>query len=216
MDGNVLRVLSRVFGITDDIAKSHKKFQRLADELIPEHEPGNFNQGIMEFGAMQCTPGLPDCTKCPMAPNCYAYAHEKQRILPVKIRKQKIRHRYLHYLVIEQDNSLLMRKRNGSDIWKGLYDFPLIESSDYLSEEEIGDKIREAYRQSFHVEEISADYQHVLSHQKLHARFVRVSFGNPPLQNSKTDEVYVFADAEERDNLPKPVLISRYLNDHNF
>jgi A/G-specific adenine glycosylase len=109
-----------------------------------------------------------------------------------------------------------MRKRNTSDIWAGLYDFPLIESDKLLSEDEIGEKISEAYRSAFQVEEISADYQHILSHQKLHAKFVQIRFTDVPDQMDLSDGQYVLADTAERDKLPKPVLISRYLNDHNF
>ena len=132
LDGNVFRVLSRVFGISDDIAApaSRKVFQQLADSLIPEQAPDTFNQAIMEFGAIQCTPVMPDCMFCPLQTSCFAFNRGLVQELPVKSKAKAVRPRFFHYLVFEWQGSYFMRKRLAGDIWQGLYDFYLYEAAE--------------------------------------------------------------------------------------
>jgi A/G-specific adenine glycosylase len=212
VDGNVLRVLSRVFGIKDDIRKSHKNFSSLANQLIPADQPATFNQAIMEFGAMQCSPGLPNCSECPLTEHCYAYQFQQQSELPVKTKLKKIRHRYIQYIVMQRGEELLMRVRQAGDIWQGLYDFPSVESDEFLDEETLLHRIQKKMGNRFVVEESSGIYEHALSHQKIHAKFIKLKLEN----SSEIPGNVTCANEEKREKLPKPVLISRYLNDHNF
>lgn len=131
VDGNVYRVLSRVFGVSIPInsTKGKKYFQELADILIDTKAPDRYNQAIMEFGATVCTPKRPNCTECIFNSSCEALRRSQVASLPVKLKKATITKRYLHYLCIEdakQNIQLLKRPEGG--IWAGLYEFPSIES----------------------------------------------------------------------------------------
>jgi A/G-specific adenine glycosylase len=129
VDGNVFRVLSRVFGVEEDIGstKGKKVFAELAKTLLPESQTDIYNQAIMEFGALFCKPSSPDCPNCIFRDSCVAFAQKKQDILPIKAKKVQVKKRYLHYLVIEHNKKLLMKERFEGDVWQGLYDFVLVE-----------------------------------------------------------------------------------------
>lgn len=139
VDGNVYRVLSRVFGIDlpIDSGEGKRYFSRLAQELLDERRPGLFNQAMMEFGALQCVPRSPDCSCCPLADKCRALADKRVDVLPVKAGKTVVKPRYFNYLDIRQGNTLLLKKRSGQDIWQNLYEFPLIETDRPFTWEEL-------------------------------------------------------------------------------
>ena len=138
LDGNVYRVLSRYFGIGTpiDSAKGKKEFYRLATELIPASNPGLHNQAMMEFGALQCTP-KPDCSRCPVAETCFVFRNNMVSHLPVIEKKTKQRNRYFDYYLIEKGEFIYLEKRMGNDIWRNLYQFPLVETPDELTEQEL-------------------------------------------------------------------------------
>lgn len=217
LDGNVYRVLARMFGLTQDIAApaSRKVFQQLADTLIPAAQPAEFNQAIMEFGAIQCTPVKPDCLFCPLQSQCYAFQHGMVQELPVKSKAKAARTRYFHYLVLRHEDTLYMRKRGPKDIWEGLYDFALHEAETAeLPAQQVVDAVellggRFAANQ---VEEPVRSLRHVLSHQKVEARFHLVQLAEPlpPPALAKAGLVAYRAAAIEE--LPKPVLITNYLS----
>ncbi len=131
VDGNVFRVLSRVFGIEDDIlsTKGKKVFAELAKTLLPDTQVNSYNQAIMEFGALYCKPSSPDCPNCIFQGSCVAFATKKQDVLPRKAKKAQVKKRYLHYLVLEYANKLLLKERLEGDVWQGLYDFTLVEKN---------------------------------------------------------------------------------------
>ncbi|MBC6610147.1 A/G-specific adenine glycosylase [Hymenobacter sp. BT507] len=217
LDGNVFRVLSRVFGLTQDIAApaSRKVFQQLADTLISADAPAEFNQAIMEFGAIQCTPLKPDCLFCPLQAQCYAFQHGMVAELPIKSKAKAARTRYFHYLVLRHADTLYMRKRTGKDIWQGLYDFALTETdSAELSAVEVLRQVEALGGTivSDKAEEPSAAYRHVLSHQKLEARFYPVQL-QAALPAETLQELGLAAfNAVEIDALPKPILITNYIS----
>ena len=130
LDGNVFRVIARHFGIFSDIAKagSKKDFKKVLFEIIDSKRPDTFNQAIMEFGALQCSPKKPNCLFCPLNHSCYAYSHDKQGELPIKIKKIKRKSRYFNYIIIKCKDKIALHKRSSGDIWEGLYEFPLHES----------------------------------------------------------------------------------------
>ena len=135
IDGNVYRVLSRIFGVENpiDSTEGKKVFKKLAAELINTKNPDTYNQAIMEFGALQCTPKKPKCEDCPFLLECFAYKNELIAELPKKENKIKQRNRYFNYLVIINDDAFYLNERKEKDIWQGLFDFPVFETSEPLN-----------------------------------------------------------------------------------
>lgn len=132
LDGNVYRVLARHFGIEVPINTSFgaKTFKALAIEQLPLQHFGDYNQGIMEFGALQCVPKSPNCSGCPLQQSCVAYATKRVSMLPLKLPKAKPLKVYFNYLVfIDPQQHTLYNKRVGKGIWEGLYEFPLLETT---------------------------------------------------------------------------------------
>ncbi len=131
VDGNVYRVLARVFGIDEDITttSAKKMFAALAFRLIQQAaDPAVYNQAVMEFGAIQCTPVAPDCLLCPLQQPCIAYQTGRQQSLPVKAKKAAVRERFFHYFVFRNQGRLALRERMDRDVWQNLYDFALLET----------------------------------------------------------------------------------------
>lgn len=216
LDGNVFRVLARVFGITADIAApaTRKQFQQLADSLIPATAPDQFNQAIMEFGAIQCTPVNPDCLFCPLQAQCFAFQHGMVNELPVKSKVKAGRTRYFHYLVLRHGDTVYMRKRTAKDIWQGLYDFALTETdAPVWPATEVVDAVEKlgGNLATDRVAEPSSAYRHVLSHQKVEAKFHPVWLSDPlPAARLVEAGLAPFSSAEI-EQLPKPILIANYL-----
>tara|TARA_X000000950_G_scaffold244372_1_gene300455 strand:- start:8824 stop:9897 length:1074 start_codon:yes stop_codon:yes gene_type:complete len=135
VDGNVYRVLSRIFGMDTpiDATGAHKIFKSKSTELMSGAPSGDYNQALMEFGALQCTPKQPDCKNCIFNKNCVAYQQNLVNSLPVKTKKIKVKKRFLNYIIlIDGDGKTVLEKRTQNDIWKNLYQFPLIEQSNHL------------------------------------------------------------------------------------
>ena len=216
VDGNVYRVLARIFGISSDIRNSYKEFHALASQLLPQDHAGEFNQAIMEFGALQCTPKSPDCPVCPVREFCLAHKNGLQDQLPYKSPPKPPRERFFHYLVLQQDNRLLMKMRSGKDIWKNMYDFPLIEKDAFIGDEDVLSMSELLLDSQLILEDVSPVYRHQLSHQKLHVRFYSIRPAGPLNLAVARDSELQLTPVEEAVNLPKPVLITRYLNDHIF
>jgi A/G-specific adenine glycosylase len=183
VDGNVYRILSRFFGIQEpiDTSAGKKIFMDLAIELIKDTNPGMHNQALMEFGALQCTPRNPDCIQCVLMERCYAFASGKIGDLPVKQIKIKQRDRYFTYLIFEHNNCTWLHQRTKNDIWKGLYEFPVIETSkktdvDYILTSDECNVV--ASQSDITVQNCSSWKIHILSHQKIHYRFVQISLSD--------------------------------------
>ena len=178
VDGNVYRVLSRYLGVEEaiDSTQGKKTFAALAQEMLDERHPALYNQAIMDFGALQCTPQSPSCLFCPLADGCSALSAGKVNLLPVKQRRTKTTDRYFTYIYICIDDKMLLHKRAGNDIWRNLYELPLIETDRRLREEELlshpflrkeldGRSVRPLVRP------LLMGVKHVLSHQIIHADF---------------------------------------------
>jgi A/G-specific adenine glycosylase len=177
VDGNVFRVLARLFGIDTpiDSLQGKKEFKLLANELLDEQHPGQHNQAIMEFGALQCTPVSPACESCPLFTQCVALANGSIAVLPVKTQKIKTRARYFNYLFIKYTDKTYLQKRTGNDVWKNLYEFPLIEADRLLEESEIFqhsyfNKITAGISSGINISLLSAPLKHVLTHQQIYAQ----------------------------------------------
>ena len=156
VDGNVIRIVSRIFGICDDVTQPAvlKKITEICESQIDHRRPGVFNQAAMDFGAMQCTPRNPQCEICPFHSKCYALKNQLTEILPIKKKKSELKHRYFHFNVYISHSQTIIEKRTGSDIWKNMFQFPLKETD---AEVDFG-------RPAFTMRE-------VLSHQIIHASF---------------------------------------------
>ena len=170
VDGNVQRVLARYFGIEApvDSAAGKNLLAKLAQDLIDSRRPDLYNQAIMDFGATVCMPKAPLCADCPLASRCIALAKDKTGTLPVKGAKPARRERFFHYLVITNGSHTWLRQRNGNDIWKGLFEFPLLEADYAMQADDVGRKF------SARLQLVSAvSKTQLLTHQKISALFFR-------------------------------------------
>lgn len=224
VDGNVYRVLSRVFGIKEDITTTtaKKTFAALATQLIQSAvDPATYNQAIMEFGAIQCTPVSPDCLLCPLQQDCFAYQTGQQHRLPVKSKKAPVRERYFTYLVFRQDGKLALRERTDRDIWQNLHDFYLIESEPdplltknskrpqpLLEELPLPESIQALVKQGY-LAALPTSATQLLSHQRICAQFYLVDL--PEGVKIQLPEGLHWHSPDAISQLPKPVLITNYL-----
>jgi A/G-specific adenine glycosylase len=186
VDGNVFRVLSRIFGIDIpiDSTEGKKYFAKLANELIDKKRAGVYNQAIMDFGAMICKP-VPQCDQCVFNKSCYALLNKKINELPVKEKKISIKKRWFYYLLIEHKNQLAIRQRTAKDIWQQLYEFPMIENTQDIEQDKI---LAKAENQNwfipgkYEVVTLSPVYKQQLSHQLIAGRFIHIRVKNKPNQ----------------------------------
>ena len=179
VDGNVYRVLARVFGITTPIDSmgGKKQFTVLAQELLDKKNPGDYNQAIMDFGAMVCTPQAPACLMCPLSKMCEARKNNTQETLPTKAQKTKISTRYFHYIYVEQGKFTWLHQRGPGDVWQNLYELPLVETQDGKL-----DLKSPQFKKWFGPARVTAVSQtplkHVLSHRIIYAYIYKVKI--PP------------------------------------
>lgn len=198
VDGNVYRVLSRVFNIDTpiDSTAGKKEFQSLADELISSDTPGDHNQALMEIGALICKPSNPACERCPLQQKCLSFSLQNQDERPVKEKKTKVRDRYFHYLIFDDGRHTLIEKRSKKGIWANMYQFPLQEAKD-VDLTNWGTKSAE-----------SEQIKHILSHQRLHTIFHH--FDHLPEQHNDS---WIKVRWEELEDYPLPRLIDKYLSE---
>ena len=211
VDGNVYRVLSRILGISTpiDSTTGKREFTELANTLIDRLNPGTYNEAIMEFGALQCVPRNPNCNSCPFKEQCVAFNQGEITKLPVKATKTKIRHRFFNYLYLRHEKSIYLEKREQNDIWKNMYQLPLIESLKSLSIEELlsGEQFKSMFtRPGVIIDSISSEIIHLLSHQRLHVRFIEIS-----LLYSEANPAWVKIPLETVSEYPVPRLIDNFL-----
>lgn len=219
LDGNVYRVLARIFGIESDIAenKSEKEFLALAQSLIQNAEPALYNQAIMEFGAMQCSPQKPNCMFCPLQTNCVAFAQNKQKDLPKKSKKNKIKKRYFQYLIFDFDQKILLESRTQKDIWQGLYQFFLYEGKNSFENiETILVHHFEKVLDYLHIHHESEILTQKLTHQHINVKFVHITIQNKKVLTQEIFKNFRLYDLSEIQNLAKPILLAKYLENHFF
>ena len=221
VDGNVYRVLSRVFGITKNIASGagQKYFFQFSESLIDRDDPYHYNQAIMEFGATVCTPANPSCESCIFNVECFAFKNRCIQSLPVKSRKKPVKKRFFHYLVLKYGDKYLMHCRSSKDIWQRLYDFYLIELSKLNDFDQLMDHPETNWSKANNIL-LSGDskiYTHILTHQKILAVFYLMEIERlTNLPERLENQAYHFFEVDEIENLPKPILIDNYLNEHIF
>ncbi len=211
VDGNVYRVLSRVFNIDlpIDSIEGKKYFAQLAKELLPNHDAAIHNQAIMEMGAIQCLPTNPLCDSCPLLEKCLSYQLKNTHERPVKVKKTKTRDRFFHFLIFQKDNQVFLEKRESKDIWKHLFQFPLIETSEELTTNDIKKIIFEKFELMpiFQSEKVV----HILSHQKINARFYFFDFFPSNLPST-----FLRINRKDIQDFPLPRLIDRFLEESEF
>ena len=212
VDGNVHRVLSRFFGISEpiDTSAGKKIFVELATELIKGTDPGMHNQALMEFGALQCTPQKPDCLGCPLHERCYAFAYQKIADLPVKSKKTTQRHRYFNYFDISFGDSTWLKKRVEKDIWKNLFEFPVIETTSATSIEALlsmPEVNRLIETENSVVEKVENWKIHLLTHQKINYRIIKVRL----FQENKMPVEMIRVNKKDIFNFAVPKLLETYL-----
>jgi A/G-specific adenine glycosylase len=180
VDGNVYRVLSRYFAVDTpiDSTEGKKTFSELAQELLDKKQAGIYNQAIMDFGALQCVPSNPDCNNCVLKESCLSFGSNEVRKYPVKSKKTKVSNRYFNYLHIINGDFTYLQKRTKNDIWKNLYEFPLIESSGLFETEDLSALELFSETAGVDVLKISAPVKHVLSHQCIFTKFYTVGVSN--------------------------------------
>jgi len=208
VDGNVYRVLSRIFNIDTPIDSTEgvKEFNFLANELLNKKHPAEHNQAIMEFGAIQCTPSNPNCTDCIFNQTCLARINGTIQQLPVKKTKTKIRNRYLHFLHIEIDNQIIITQRTKKDIWQNMYQFPLIEKIKVEELPIIKQEIENTY--NIKITNITTNIKHILSHQNLYTTFWKTDAIPEIIRKNKE---YLLIEKSKLNEYPIPRVIDRYL-----
>lgn len=190
VDGNVYRVLARHFGIDTPIntTEGKKVFTALAQELLPAAEASAYNQAIMDFGAIQCTPQSPRCVACPLVESCEALRLGRVGELPVKLKTLKVRERHLIYIYVRCKGETAIRRRGGGDIWHGLWEPWLVDSeADVPATAQL----------------LRRNVRHVLTHRILYADFYLLDLGEKPA----LPPAYVWIKETELDDYAKPRLI---------
>ncbi len=206
VDGNVYRVLARYFGVDLPInsTKGIRYFKKLALEVMDASSIREYNQAIMEFGALQCSPQRPDCDHCPLNSGCIALQQTRVATLPVKLKKNKVKIRYFNYLVfIDQHGNTKLKKRIGKGIWQHLYEFPLIETDSLMEETEMYGRVTSREEKIKDIVLWKEDpIVHKLSHQHLITRFWIVEL---------KEELKGGITLESLPQYPVPVLMAEFL-----
>ena len=209
VDGNMFRVFARYFNIEDDISspKTKKIFWDLGLDIIDQKRPGDFNQAVMDLGATICTPKLPKCDICPLNDSCEALRLNKVLELPIKLKKTKVSNRFLHFIIIENEDKIALSKRIGNDVWKNLYTFPKIETETdlldkgWVLEEGLENKL------SFISEE-----KHILSHQNLFIKYWKLNVSLKEINHFIQDVDFEMIALNDLDQYPLPKPIEKFIN----
>ncbi len=211
LDGNVFRVLARYYGIDEPINSTlgKKIFNELAQDLIVDQKPSIYNQAIMEFGALLCKPKSPLCNVCPLQLNCYALKNNAVNLLPIKLKKVKVKERWFNYFLGIKEGKILIKQRVAADVWQQMFDFPLIETNKKteLSDEVFFNLVKTSFGENVKVAKI-AEKRHLLTHQIIYVQFFALE--NYMINfNIHTGIKSVLL--EEFETLPHPKVISDFI-----
>ncbi len=176
IDGNVVRVLSRIFGlfIKYKLSSEKKTFFNIAFKLIDKNNPAKYNQAIMDFGATVCTPKNPKCNQCPFHSSCFAFIQNKIEELPLKTKKPPLKNRYFYAYLVDTPKGYLIEKREAKDVWQHLYQLPMVEVTGYQNDKK--EQAKKVLKDIFYeykdqIKTTSDTFIQKLSHQKIHIRF---------------------------------------------
>ena len=214
VDGNVFRVLARIYGITIpiDSTDGKKYFATLADNLLDKKQPGFYNQAIMDFGAVVCKPVAPLCLNCGFKKFCSAFINNKINELPVKEKKISIKKRWFYYLVLEYKNEIAVRQRIEKDIWQDLYEFPLIEADKEMDKKNIlkqAEKNKWVHKGKYELLAVSPLFKQQLSHQLIAGQFIKLKL------KGKHDPAinWIWVTKSRIGKFAFPRFINQYLNE---
>lgn len=214
VDGNVYRVLSRLFADATpiDMPQGQRHYRALATALLDEIEPGRHNQAMIELGALVCTPRSPKCEACPIAEYCLAFRQGNPTSYPIKQGKTKVTNRYLNYIYVRLgDGTTLLHRRGSGDIWQGLYEYPLIETSGVVMVDELmatpewQSLMDQLVVPRLRVKPVT-ECQHRLTHRLLHARLYIVETEGVSLW---VDSPYLIVPEAELETYAMPQLLIR-------
>lgn len=215
LDGNVFRILSRFFGCHTEIntTKGKQFYSKLANKLLDKKQSSQYNQAIMDFGAGVCKPLLPLCSDCPLQTKCVAFLNNKVSDLPINNKAIRQKERFFNYLLIENGENIYIKKRTEKDIWQNLYEFILIETKSWLTDQEI--IVNEQFLSilnfnNFEVKSISKKFSQKLTHQRINGRFIQVQ-----TKTALPVGTYFPINKMELKNLAFPKFIATYLTDKN-
>lgn len=211
VDGNVYRVLSRLLGISTpiDSPAGKKEFYHLAQLMLDPGRAGDSNQALMELGAIQCLPAQPLCSDCPLRTNCYAQANQCVDNFPVKSKKTRQKERYLNFIYLHHKNKLFLEKRGDKDIWRNMFQFPMIETNAPTSPEKLIDskKWEDLFKNtSITIESVYPERIHILTHQRLHIRFFAVKLNGNSISGN-----FIVAEHGEISKYPVPKPVESFL-----
>lgn len=208
LDGNVYRVLARLFGINTptDTPSAQKYFLNLAQNLLDPVSPAAYNQAIMDFGATYCTPKQPRCLTCPFQQTCVAFKTGKVAELPLKSKALVKKKRHFHYLVFRHLDRLFVRKRTEKDIWRGLWEFPQSEIPIQVSPLGMG------------AVKVSGPYRQMLTHQAVTAVFYEIELPEDAAAEVFENPIFEGCSSISIQNLKKniafPKVIDCYLQNN--
>lgn len=204
VDGNVFRLLSRYFGISEpiDTSKGQKVFSELANQILPLKKVDTYNQSIMEFGALQCTPKKPNCNTCPLNSKCYSLSVNHSETLPIKIKKIKKKNRFFNFMVITDGNSICIEKRKGKGIWQNMYQFPLSEEDHNSFKPD-----KTLIKNGLLLKKINCT--HLLTHQKISAVFWHYEVARMP--EDKSIEIINLSSILK---YPVPKIVENYIKEN--
>lgn len=216
LDGNVFRVLARVYGIDTpvDTTAGKKLFSRLADENLDRDQPGKYNQAIMDFGATVCKPMVPACSHCPVKKHCKAFENGIVNQLPVKEKLRQKKTRWFYYFLFRVEGKVLVHQRNLKDIWQQLYEFYLFEAGEqiYWDENKLSAWLDEQLGvKNYRLLHASPPQQQQLTHQEIRGQFFSIELKKVPTSL----ENYRWAGSAELKTLAFPRFINSYLESAN-
>jgi A/G-specific adenine glycosylase len=213
IDGNVNRVIARLYAVQEpiDTPEGKRQIRHFAEKMLIRSSPGQYNQAVMEFGALQCVPRNPDCETCILKATCMAYDKGIVSLIPSKSKAVKIKTRYLHYIIVCDNKHIYLQRRNKNDIWKGLYEFPLIETDSAVGLDELratGQWLQWFGSHSPQIRSVSPEITHILTHRILKIKFYELTNAQPAFNEQQIkvrwDDVLQYA---------VPKVIEKYLND---
>lgn len=206
LDGNVYRFIGRLYGIETPIntPKAIKEYKLVLNDLIDFNNPDVFNQAIIEFGALHCTPKNTSCNNCVFTESCFAFNNNRVEELPVKLKKKKSVNRFINFYLLKKSNSFYIVKREKEAIWKNLYEFPNVESEELFNEEIID----RDFIDSVSMQQIVGPFKHILSHQNIHAKLFICELNN----DSKIDKTWIKVDKMSINKYPIHRLMEKMIN----
>jgi A/G-specific adenine glycosylase len=219
LDGNVYRVLSRFFGISEptDTSAGRRQFEAIAQNALDTVRPAAYNQAIMDFGALCCTPKNPDCNHCPLQEGCSAFRTGMASKLPVKLRAMQKRARFFHYLVVKQAGKVAIQRREQKDIWQHLYEFPMLELPGLETDIEVLTQHPQwplpPKADFWTVHRISRTFKQELTHQKIYGIFIEIEMLSKFTPNSP---IVIMVEHEKINNFAFPKIIDTFWKDQTL